>query len=372
MTAITRTRFAVAAAIVLAGSAWAVYAQRPGGAPGAGGPPGGMPPMPVEAARVRVGPVAQEIGAVGSLLANESVIIRAEIAGRIVGIEFTEGRSVKTGDVLVRLDAAELAAQAVQHEAALELARANVERAEPMRAEKLLSPQAFDELSSKLKDAEAGLAGARERLNKATIRAPFGGKLGLRQVSPGDYVQPGQAVVNLEDVSTVKVDFRVPEARVNQVAVGQSVALRVDAIPGRAFSGAIAAMDPRLDEATRTALVRARIPNPRGELLPGMFARVAVIVGERASALLVPEQAVVPVGDEAFVFRVLDGKAARVKVVIGRRAAGEAEIVSGLGPEDLVVVGGQTKIRDGAAVTVINQDQGSPQESSGGAAPPKG
>jgi membrane fusion protein (multidrug efflux system) len=309
---------------------------------------------------------------VGSLQGNESVIIRAEIAGRIVGIDFNEGRAVKAGDVLVRLDGTELAAQVAQNEATLELARANVERAKPIQAENLISPQAFDELSAKLKESEANLAVARERLNKATIHAPFSGKLGLRQVSPGDYVQPGQALVNLEDISVVKVDFRIPEARVGRVAVGQSLSIRVDAIPGRTFSGTITAIDPRLDETTRTALVRARVPNPRGELFPGMFARVSVVIGERPNAILIPEQAVVPIGNDAFVYRVVDGKAAMIKVVIGQRGAGEAEIVSGLTPDDLVVTGGQMKIRDGAAVNVINQGQGSPQGPAGGAPPPKG
>jgi membrane fusion protein (multidrug efflux system) len=327
--------------------------------------------MPVEAARVRVGPVADEIGTVGSLQANESVMVRAEIAGRIVGIDFTEGRAVKARDVLVRLDAAELAAQAAQSEATLELARANLDRAKSIQAEQLISPQAYDELSAKFKETEAALSVARERLNKATIRAPFGGRLGLRQVSPGDYVQPGQALVNLEDVSVVKVDFRVPEARIGNVAVGQSLAVHVDAIADRAFLGTIVAIDPRLDETTRTALVRARVPNPRGELLPGMFARVAVVIGERPNAILVPEQAVVPIGNDTFVYRVVDGKAAMVKVVIGRRGAGEAEIVSGLTADDLVVTGGQMKIRDGAAVMVINQGQGPPQ-GPGSGAPPKG
>jgi membrane fusion protein (multidrug efflux system) len=326
--------------------------------------------MPVEAARVRVGPVADEIATVGSLQANESVMVRAEIAGRIVGIDFTEGRAVKTGDPLVRLDAAELAAQAAQSEAAVELALANLDRATSIRAEHLISPQAFDELSAKSKETEAALAVARERLNKTTIRAPFGGRLGLRQVSPGDYVQPGQALVNLEDVSAVKVDFRVPEVRVGKVAVGQSLSVRVDAIPDRAFTGTVTAIDPRLDQTTRTALVRARVPNPRGALLPGMFARVAVVIGERPNALLIPEQAVVPIGNDAFVFRVVDGKAERVKVVIGRRGAGEAEIVSGLNPDDLVVTGGQMKIRDGASVAVINQ--GAPPGPGAGAPPPKG
>jgi membrane fusion protein (multidrug efflux system) len=324
-----------------------------------------MPPMPVEVAPVRVGPVTDEITTVGSLQANESVVIRAEIAQRIAAIEFAEGRTVKAGDVLVRLDATELVAQVAQNEATAELARGNLDRAKPLQAEKLISPQAFDELNAKLKEAEANLAVARERLSKATIRAPFGGRLGLRQVSPGDYVQPGQAVVNLEDVSSVKVDFRVPGVNVSRVNVGQAVTARVDAFPDRMFTGKIEAIDPRLDEATRTVVVRARIPSPRGELLPGMFVRVAVVVAERPNALLIPEQAVVPVGNDAFVFRVIDGKAAMVKIGIGQRKAGEAEVVSGLNPQDVVVTGGQMKIRDGAPVTVI-KGQGAP----GGASPP--
>jgi membrane fusion protein (multidrug efflux system) len=324
-----------------------------------------MPAMPVEAAPVRLGAVTDEITTVGSLQANESVVIRAEIAQRIAAIEFTEGRTVKAGDVLVRLEAAELAAQVVQAEATVDLARANVDRAKPLQAEKLLSPQAFDELNTKLKEAEAGLAIARDRLSKATIQAPFGGRLGLRQVSPGGYVQPGQALVNLEDVSSVKVDFRVPGVDVTRVRVGQAVSVRADAFPGRTFAGRIEAIDPRLDDATRSVLVRARVPSPRGELLPGMFARVAVIVAERPNALLILEQAVVPVGNDAFVYRVVDGRAAMVKIVIGQRRAGEAEVVSGLNPEDVVVIGGQMKIRDGAPVTVINQGSAGPPPAQG-------
>lgn len=365
-----RSRKWVGAIVVLAvaGAAWVVFAAKED-KPGAGGPPaGGMPPMPVEVASVRVGAVTDEIATVGSLQANESVVVRAEIAQRIVAIEFIEGRTVKAGEVLVRLDATELAPQLAQNEAATELARANLERAKPLQAEKLISPQAFDELMTKLKEAEANLAVARERLNKTTIRAPFGGRLGLRQVSPGDYVQPGQALVNLEDVSSVKVDFRVPGVDVSRVNVGQAVTVRLDAFPGRTFTGKIEAIEPRLDEATRSVVVRARIPSPRGELLPGMFARVAVVVAERPNALLIPEQAVVPVGHDAFVFRVVDGKAAMVKIVIGQRRAGEAEVVSGLTPQDVVVIGGQMKIRDGAPVTVINQ-QGAP---GGAPSPAKG
>ncbi|MBI3606472.1 MAG: efflux RND transporter periplasmic adaptor subunit [Nitrospirae bacterium] len=357
MTARSRWMLAVIAVATAGVVAWGVAGSRGEGGPKP--PQGGeMRGMPVEAARVRVGAVTDEIAAVGSLSANESVVIRSEIPGRIASIDFVEGRTVKPGDALFRLDSAEAAAQVAQIEATLGLNRDNVERAKPLREAALISPQDFDQLAAKLKESEASLAVARERLNKTAIRAPFGGTLGLRQVSPGDYVQPGQALVNLEDVSTVKVDFRVPEARLGHLAVRQPVTVRVDAFPAGTFTGMIEALDPHLDTATRTVIVRARIPNPQGALLPGMFARVAVVVADRPNAVLIPEQAVVPVGDDAFVFRVVEGKAVIVKVVIGRRKDGEAEIVSGLSPEDVVVTGGQMKIRDGAPVTVINQGPG--------------
>lgn len=325
----------------------------------------GMRGMPVEAAPVRVGTVTDEVGAVGSLQANESVVIRSEIAGRISEAHFTEGRAVAKGDLLFTLDPAEAAAQVAQIAATVELNRSNLERAKPLREADLISPQDFDQLAAKLKESEASLAVAQERLNKATIRAPFGGRVGLRQVSPGDYVQPGQVLVNLEDLTAMKADFRIPETVMDRVAVGRPVAVRVDAFPEQVFRGAIRAIEPRLDEATRTILVRARVDNPGGQLRPGMFARVSVIVGERPNAILIPEQAVVPVGDKAFVFRIVDGKAAMAKVVIGQRKGGEAEVVSGLNPADVVVTGGQMKIRDGAPVTVINQGPGGPPPAKG-------
>ena len=325
----------------------------------------GMRGMPVEAAHVRVGTVVDEVGAVGSLQANESVVIRSEISGRISEAPFTEGRAVAKGDLLFTLDPAEAAAQVAQIAATVELNRSNLERAKPLLEAQMISPQAFDQLAAKLKESEASLTLAQERLNKATIRAPFGGRVGLRQVSPGDYVQPGQALVNLEDLTAMKVDFRIPETVMGRIAAGRPVTVRVDAFPGQVFRGAIRAIEPRLDEATRTILVRARVDNPGGQLRPGMFARVAVALGERPDAVLVPEQAVVPMGDEAFVYRVVDGKAAMVKVVIGQRKDGEAEVVSGLSPADVVVTGGQTKIRDGAPVMVIGPAPGAPSSPPG-------
>jgi membrane fusion protein (multidrug efflux system) len=350
------------ALVLTVGLVWAltdhnrnIHAQAPGGKPG-----GGPPPLPVEAAKVRVGPVSDQVNTVGTLAANESVVIRSEIAGRLQTIHFSEGQAVDKNAPLVTIDPTEYQAQYDQSEAALGLSRLNFDRSKPLHEEQLLSQQAYDELAAKLKEAEANLAVAKARLDKTKIQAPFSGRLGLRLVSPGDYLQPGQAIVNLEDLDPLKVDFRVPEAYVGRIKEGGAVQISGDAIPGGRFKGTVYAIDPRLDAATRTLVVRARVPNTEGRLRPGMFVRVGVVLAERANAVLIPEQAIVPMGDDTLVYRVVDGKAVLTKVTIGQRRSGEVEIVTGLGAADTVITGGQNKpmIFDGAPVMVIGSDKG--------------
>lgn len=317
--------------------------------------------VPVEAARVNVGTIPMEVSAVGSLQANESVVIRSEIAGRVKAIQFSEGRTIDQGSILLSIDPAEYLAQLEQISATVELNQLNFERAKPLHEEKLISQQAYDEIGAKLKESQANLSLAQARLDKATIRAPFGGRLGLRQVSPGDYLQPGQAIVNLEDIDSLKVDFRIPELYFGQVKTGQTVNIRVDAFPNKKFLGKSFAIDPRIDEATRTILLRAHIPNPGGGLRPGMFARVTLGLGQRTNAILIPEQALVPMGEDKFVFRVVEGKAVLTKVKIGQRREAQVEIMEGLGADDLVVIAGQTKIFDGAPVTIIGSAGAKPE-----------
>jgi membrane fusion protein (multidrug efflux system) len=352
----------VAIGIVL----WAV--SQNGRGPTANSFPMGQPPaMPVEAAPVRVGTVSLEVSMVGSLEANESVVIRSEIAGRISSIAFSEGQKVSENAVLVKIDPSEYRAQLEQIKAAVELNELNFERAKPLHQENLISQQAYDEIEAKLKESKANLSLAQARLDKTVIRAPFGGRLGLRQVSPGDYVQPGQAIVNLEDLDSLKLDSRIPEIYLAQVRTGQTVHVRVDALPDRTFTGQIYAIDPRIDEATRTILLRARIPNPEGALRPGIFARVSLLLDQRQEAVLVPEQAIVPIGQDQFVFRVVEDKAALTKVMIGLRREGEVEIVEGLGANDTVVTAGQTKIFDGASIMVMGaQAPQTPPSGTGG------
>ena len=165
-----------------------------------------------------------------------------------------------------------------------------------------------------------------------------------------DSLNPGQALVNIESLDQLKVDFRIPEVHAHLIAVNQTIQVRVDALPGKSFEGKVYAMDPAFDPGGRAAILRARLPNPNKQLNPGMFARVSLIVEDRANAVLVPETALVPVGNDIFAFRVIDGKAVMTKLRIGLRRAGEVEVLEGLSASDQIIAEGGQKIRDGQYV----------------------
>jgi membrane fusion protein (multidrug efflux system) len=332
----------------------------PGGAPapgkagaGPGGPPGGMG-MPVEAEAAKAEHVAQEIIAVGSLRSNESVILSSEIAGRLVKMQFAEGQPVKSGTVLFVIDDSVHRAELDQAEAGLALSQRNHERATELFGRKLISQRERDEAAARLDVDQATVALAKARLAKTRIAAPFDGVVGLRAVSPGDYIQPGQPLAPLEQISLLKVDFRLSEAALSRIAVGQTLNLEVDAYPGQVFPGKVYAIDPRLAEETRSIGIRARVPNDKGRLRPGLFARVRLTIAQRENAILIPEQAIVPQGDKLFVYVIEDGKAAIRPVRVGLRQAGRAEIVEGVRPGELVITAGVQKIGPGSPVMPVN------------------
>ena len=316
--------------------------------------PGGKPQgPPVKVVMVRESAVTDDVTAVGSLLAEESVVIRPEIAGRIVKIHFVEGESINAGAPLVSMDTSDLRAKLAANEADVTVNRQRFERAKNMAGQKFVSQQAVDEANSNLSRAIALKQETLAQLAKAEIRAPFKGMLGLRKVSTGAYLKAGEDIVNLEDIGSLKLDFRVPEAFLSKIAKGQDVNVRVDAFPKETFSGKIYAIEPAIDAQTRTVLLRARIPNAEAKLMPGLFARVNLILERRGTALVVPEEAIVPKGSASLVVKVVDGKAEFVPVKIGRRRPGEVEIVEGLKVNDTVVTDGQIKLQPGAPVTVM-------------------
>jgi len=302
----------------------------------------------VEAARVTIDTVVEDIRAVGTLRPNEAVTVAPEIAGRIERIAFREGQTVKAGNVLVELDASVLRAERAKARSDLTLARANHERAMTLADQGMGTMRARDEALGAFQAAEANFALAEARLHKATIRAPLSGVVGLRTVSVGAYVAPGERIVELADIDPIKLDFRVPELALTNVRRGQRVRITVDALPNEVFEGDIYAIDPIVDVSGRAIRLRARIPNPKGELSPGLFARVVLVVERRENALLVPESAIFAKGDKQLVYRVVDGRAVQTVVMLGKRRPGQVEILSGLGRDALVVTAGHQQIREGA------------------------
>jgi membrane fusion protein (multidrug efflux system) len=311
--------------------------------------------MPVKAVAARLAPAVDEASAVGTLRADESVIVRPEIAGRVAEIRFAEGQNVARGALLVRLDQAELAAVVASSRAQLKLEEQRVERAEDLRQKGFISQQALDDQKTTLARAKAKLAEDEARLAKTEIRAAFAGVAGLRQVSEGQYVAAGTDIARLEKLDQLKLDFRVPEAFVGKLRAGQAVKAAVDAYSGHSFSGAIYAIEPAVDEGTRTVQMRARVANPDLRLRPGMFARVQLQLGTRDKAVWIPEQAIVPKGQDSFVFKVTPasngmGKADLVKVRLGIRKPGEVEVADGLAAGDLVVTEGTLRLFPDAAL----------------------
>jgi len=216
-----------------------------------------------------------------------------------------------------------------------------------------ISKEALDVARGNMERAQAKQQQDEVLLSKTTIVAPFGGIVGLRQVSPGAYLRAGDDIVRLENVSSVKLDFRVPEAYLSKLKPNQEVSVKTDAFPNDTFKGRIFALEPGVDEKTRTVLARALIPNAQNKLRAGMFARVNVLLETRPNSILVPEQAIWPQGRDTFVYRVVDGKAMLTKIELGVRHPGEVEVLKGLSRTDMVVTDGQMKLKDGAPVIVM-------------------
>ncbi len=294
--------------------------------------------------------VREELITFGSLRSDESVMIRPEVAGRLAKLHFREGQPVQTGELLASLDDSIARAELAQAQANLSLAEKNFQRAQLLFKRGASNAQAQDEASAQQQVARASLALAQARLDKMRIHAPYSGVLGLRHVSPGDYLSVGQDIVNLEVLDPLKVDFRVPQKAASQIRLGQSIEISLDTYPGERFNGRIAAINPRLDEAGRSQAIRALLDNAEGRLNPGQFVRVAVILAERPEALVIPEAAVMPVGDQAMVNLVVDGKVEPREVELGKRFDGKVEVREGLQGDETLISAGWQKVKAGMAV----------------------
>ena len=319
----------------------------------AGGGGGKRRGSPVEIALARQASATDDLWSIGSLRSDESVQISTEIAGRLAEILFKEGEEVKAGDVLIKLDDALANAEVADVKSRLTLAQSNFDRAQTLSRSGSGTERALDESTSALETARAGLQLAETRLAKLSITAPFSGRVGLRTLSVGAYAVPGTPIVNLEKIDQLKLDFRVPETVLTQVTSDQDVEATVDAHPGRKFAGKVYAIDPQVDVNGRSLRIRARIDNADLALRPGLFARVIIKGLEERQVVRVPESAVVPRGSDALVFTIVGGKAKENKVTVGRRRAGEVEILTGIEAGTQVVTSGQMNLKDGTSVEVV-------------------
>jgi membrane fusion protein (multidrug efflux system) len=322
-----------------------------------------MPPVAVITAPVRSERLSFELEALGTAGANESVNITAKVANQVAAVRFSEGQQVRRGDVLVELDGAQERADLAVAEAALAESASQFKRSRELYTTRVLSDQQLEQIEATFKANEARVVAARARVGDTVIRAPFNGRVGLRRVSVGSLISPGTVITTLDDTSTIKLDFTIPETFLSVVSPGLEIAARSVAYPDSSFGGRISSVDSRVDPATRSVTVRALLPNPKGLLKPGMFLTVRLSRGA-VDALMVPEQALVPEQGDVFVFVVADGVAEKRRVRIGERRVGDVQIVEGLSEGELVVTEGTQKLRDGAAVRL----QGAPPAAAGAAA----
>jgi len=362
-----RTATQVAILALLGGTAagWHFYGDRvglpapaqllgltqPASGPGARGGPGG--PVGVVVEPVRVGAVVERVESVGTVRAREAVTITSKVAGIVEQILFTEGQRVEAGQTLVQLDAAALQAELDQARALLDDARNQLVRARQLQPGQTIAAQRLETLEALARQAEGRVRQAEARLAELRVIAPFSGRVGLRQVSPGALIQPGTAITTLDDTSRVRVEFSVPEVHLARIRVGSGVTARSAAYGQRRFQGEVTVIDTRIDPATRSIRVISEFDNPDEALRPGLFLTVELVLEERERALLVAEEAIDPVGDRSFVYVVRDGRARRQEVKLGLRLPGEVEVREGLNAGEPVVVRGIQRLRHDAPVRVV-------------------
>jgi membrane fusion protein (multidrug efflux system) len=340
-----------------AGPAQAAAGRGPGGPPGGGPPGGGGPPAPVRVATTAPYTFSDAIQAIGTAEAYESIIVTSNVTDTIGSIHFDSGDSVSRGSVLVRLSAREEQAQ-------LNEARAAAEEAERARVrfqelfDRGFSPRAqLDQSVAAAERASAQVGAVEARLADRVIRAPFAGVVGLRQVSPGALVRPGDPIATLDDTSRIKLDFDVPETQIAVISRGVGLAARTEAYPGAVFEGEIDQVDSRINPTSRTVRVRAVLPNGDGRLRPGMLMTVEIRANPR-TALAVPEVSVIDEEDGPIVFVAAPGPdgrtvAQRTPVRVGQRVAGVVEVLAGLSEGDVVVVEGVNRVRPGQTLQVV-------------------
>lgn len=312
-------------------------------------------PLPVEVAAARPAQLSDDINTIGTLLPDESVDIAAETAGRVKEILFKDGQTVESGVTLFKFDDDLIRAAYDEASSRLILAEANFKRNETLRKQGNVAQSTFDAALTEYQLMRTAVKLAEVKLDKLIIRAPFAGTLGFRLVSVGAYVDAGNPLVHLDKIDRLKVSFSVPELDLVRLSVGQQIAVTADALPGETFVATVTAIDPSIDANGRALKVRADLDNGAGKLRPGLLVRITV-KGQLRDAVTVPEAAIVPRGKETIVFVAEDNTVKEAKVRTGKRSEGTVEIVDGLAAGAKVVVAGNTRLTNGAAIQIVRDE----------------
>ena len=318
----------------------------------------GPPPPTVATAEVTTEVWDRYLTSVGSLVASRGVYVTTEVAGQVETISFESGQAVAAGVPLVQLDAAVDLADLEGLAAEAKLAEVEFRRAEELLEKRNISRSEYDRLQAQLAFARAQVSAKRAQINEKTIRAPFDGLLGIRQVDVGEYLAPGARIVLLQDLSPIFVDYTLPERYVDMMAPGLSVEVKVQGYGEEIFHGRVSALDPGVDPGTRALRIRATLNNPTGRLRPGMFAEVKTLVGESRGVMTLPRTAITfaPYGDSVFKILDKDGRVTvqRIPVKTGDNRGSRVQILDGLASGDRVVNAGQLKLRNGQAIQIDN------------------
>lgn len=322
----------------------------------AGGPApaaASRPAQPVEVSKAGLREMVTTLEAVGTAQANEAVRVTAKITGIVTRISFQESQKVAANTVLVELDPTENDAKLAELRASRENVAQTFERAKALYETRSIPLARVDDLKMQLDAADARIRAELSRRSDTVIRAPFGGKLGLRNVSLGALVRPGDVITTLDDTSVIKLDFEAPETVLADLKVGGSVSARAVSVPDRVFEGQIATIDSRVDPVTRSIKVRALLPNGDDLLKPGMLLTTTAVLSRRPDAVTIPEEAVLLQSGEQVVFVVRDGRAQRQPVKLGARLPGVVEVLSGIPAGADIVVGGLQQVRNGQPVRPV-------------------
>lgn len=315
---------------------------------GGGGPGAGMP-VAVVTERIATQSFVDRFTALGTARANESIEVTARTTSVVTRINFREGQRVRTGDVLVELDNKQENADLNLAEAQLKQAENQYQRSKTLAVSQAVSAADLDQLEANVLVARAQVQGARARLDRLSIRAPFAGTVGLRKISLGDLVGPDTVITTLDDTSVIKLEFGIPENFVSDLKAGMTIVADSTVYAGRRFEGTVTSIDSRVDAVTRAVTVLATVPNGDGLLKPGMFLTVG-LEKKRDQVLMIPEEALVPREGRQYVFVVQDGKAMEREVTLGARAPGLAEVRSGLESGAQVITEGTQRVRTGSPV----------------------